>query len=99
MEENKLWETISEIGGADENLVCAQEEFRLPSRSCHHAIAILKKQNEGIHGSHSQRYEGGARPSTDVTNLVGAASVNMSERLIHEHEAGRLELHDVCRMW
>ena len=43
IEENKLWETISEIGGADENLVCAQEEFRLPSRRCDHAIAILKK--------------------------------------------------------
>ena len=43
IEENKLWETISEIRGANENLVCAQEEFRLPSRSCDHAIAIQKK--------------------------------------------------------
>ena len=44
IEEKKMWETISEIGGANENLVCAQEEFRLPSRSCDHAIAILENK-------------------------------------------------------
>ena len=88
-----MWETISEIGRADENLVCAQEEFRLPSRSYDHAIAILENRMKAY------------AEATGKHMRVARAQAQMSQtqvapkRLINEHEAGKLERHDVCRMW